>query len=102
MSSSVSLDSEFPDCPNLIPGYCPYICDGCSQVNSRPFIVPTIENRRTEEEIDRIRHSLKPLLCNTEFSTPIPLADFCLIAKQRWDTEEASDSEVSIHLCELI
>ena len=100
MSFSEDFDTSLPNCPELIPGYSPYIGDS-AQIHAEPFVIPFVDNR-SEEEIDLIRHSLKPIINKKEFNPPIPVADFCLVANQRWDDEEEiSDTEVSLHVCKI-
>ncbi|KAH0794530.1 hypothetical protein GPJ56_001555 [Histomonas meleagridis] len=94
------VDTGLPNYPDLIPGYTPYIGDS-SQLPAEPFVIPFVDNR-SDEEIDLIRHSLRPIIQKTEFDSPIPVADFCLVAIQRWeDDDDISDSEISLHLCEI-
>lgn len=85
----------------IFEGYAPFIADVPISSYSEPFPIYNPDDR-TEEEVDRIRHSLRNAAAGKTFDPPIPLADFCLIAKQKWEQDDASDSEWSLHYCELI
>jgi 1-acyl-sn-glycerol-3-phosphate acyltransferase len=56
---------------------------------------------RSEQEIEQVKKGLRKIIHQKKFDPPLPLADFCLIAKDRWDQDE-SDSEGSMGLCLLI
>jgi hypothetical protein len=86
---------------NLIPGYSPFICDMAH--DSRPDPLP-ISHRdlRSEEEVDRIRHSLRREVSSKQFDHPIALADFCLVAPAKWEGSESSEEERSSKYCILL
>jgi hypothetical protein len=86
---------------SLIPGYAPFIGDVAYQVRSDPFPVD-VPDERSEEEIDRIRLSLRREVSSKEFEHPIALADYCLIAPTKWEAGDSSDDEFSAKYCILL
>ncbi|OHT14707.1 hypothetical protein TRFO_02947 [Tritrichomonas foetus] len=98
--SESSSDSSSNAEMTALGEYCPFIADVPISSYADPFPIPNPDTR-SDEEIERVKKSLKKALKNKKFDPPIPLADFCLIAKDRWDQEE-DDSEASIGLCLLI
>lgn len=97
---SDSSDSSETD-PKLIAlgEYCPFIADVPISSYSEPF--PFEPDTRDENEIENIKKNLRKHLTSKKFDPPIPLADFCLIAKERWEETEAN-SEGSMGLCLII
>ena len=80
--------------------YCPFIADVPISSYAEPFPLPNPDTR-SEQELENVKKSLRKLLHQKKFNPPLPLADFCLIAKERWDEDE-SDSEGSMGPCLLI
>ena len=101
-STEADSDSSTSSNPALtaLGEYCPFIADVPISSYADPFPIPHPDTR-SDEEIERIKKSLKKSLKSKKFDPPIPLADFCLIAKERWDQEE-NDSEASIGICLLV
>ena len=95
-------DSDSSSNPALtaLGEYCPFIADVPISSYADPFPIPHPDTR-SDAEIEKVKKALKKSLKSKKFDPPIPLADFCLIAKERWDQED-SDSEASIGLCLLI
>ena len=102
MSSYSTPDPEnfISDGEDLIEGYSPYIGDYSSVSTSEPFSVIRYDFR-TEEEIDRARHSLRHTITSKIFDPPVSLSDFCLIAREKWDEDLNDDSEFSVRLCSI-
>jgi hypothetical protein len=86
---------------NLIPGYAPFICDMVREGRANPLPIPQ-HDFRTEEEVDRIRHSLRREVSSKQFDRPIALADFCLVAPSKWENSESSEQEKSSKYCILL
>ena len=89
---------------DLIPGYRPYIADVSISSKSTPF--PN-QNQPvlTEEEIEKKKKKLKKYIHSKSFKPPISLSDFCIIATERWNTDEeekANDEQQCDTNCLLI
>ena len=80
--------------------YCPFIADVPITSYADPFPIPNPDTR-TDEELNKVKKTLRRIVRSKKFDPPIPLSDFCLIAKERWEQEE-DESEASIGLCLLI
>ena len=91
--------SELPDDP--LSFYCPFIADVPITSFAEPFPIPN-PDPRSEQEIEMRRKELRKLLTSKKFNPPLPLADFCLIAKERWDREDSDGSECSVGACLLL
>jgi hypothetical protein len=93
-SSYSESESPSPDCPLVLLGeYCPFIADVPISSFAEPF--PIVDpDTRSDDEIEKVKKQLQKVIHAKKFDTPLPLADFCLIAKERWDDDE-SDSEAS-------
>ena len=89
-----------PDPDNLLGNYCPFIADVPITSFAEPFPIQNPDTR-SDQEISSKLKSLKKYLNTKKFDPPIPLADFCLIAKERWDREDSDGSECSAG-CHLI
>ena len=97
MSDSSSNDPG----ASLLGEYCPFIADVPITSYAEPFPIP-VKDTRSEEEINAIKSNLKKLVNSKHFNPPLPLADFCLIAKERWDTDDSEGSECSLGVCRLV
>jgi hypothetical protein len=75
---------------DLLRTYTPFIGDVPLSAYAEPFPVPG-EDLIGEEEIDARRQALRRKLHSTNFSPPLPLSDFCLIAEQRWAEESEAN-----------
>ena len=103
MKSSSTADEEnlYPDEEELIKGYKPFIADKSMFSQSAPFSVIK-KDTRTDEEIERIRHSLRIIGNQKEFTPPLRLSDFCLIAKQKWEADiDDDDDQVLVRVCNV-
>lgn len=98
--STPDPDNFVSDGEDLIEGYSPFIADVTLSTPSEPFHSPK-KDFRSEEEIDRIRHSLRRIVSQKEFAPPLPLSDYCLIAKQKWEEETLEEKDTTIRLCNL-
>jgi hypothetical protein len=77
-----------------ITSYAPFIGDVPLSAYAEPFPVP-IEHLMSGEEIDVRRQALRRKIHSKNFSPPLSLSDFCLIAEQRWcDESEANCATV--------
>jgi hypothetical protein len=86
--------SASPDSPFILLGeYCPFIADVPISSFAEPFPLPDPDTRG-DDEIEKIKKTLQKAVRAKKFENPISLADFCLIARDRWETDE-SDSEAS-------
>lgn len=75
----------------IIPGYLPFIADVDIESFAEPF--PIIKkDRRSHLEINEIKHQLRDVMYNKRFPSPVKLSDFCLIAKEKWDSEDSGYS----------
>jgi hypothetical protein len=93
-SSYSESHSPNPDSPLVLLGeYCPFIADVPISSFAEPFPI-TNPDTRSDDEIEKVKKLLQKVIHAKKFDAPLPLADFCLIAKERWDDEE-SDSEAS-------
>ena len=98
--STPDPDNFVSDGDDIIEGYKPFIADVTLSTPSEPFKHKK-QDFRTEEELDRVRHSLKRIANQKEFDPPLPLSDYCLIAKQRWGEENLDEQDVIVRLCTL-
>lgn len=77
--------------------YSPFIADVNISSLAEPFPIAS-PDMRSDAEIAKIQAVLKPLVCgeNKKFDEPMPLADFCLVARERWngDGDEAGQDAV--------
>jgi len=86
---------------SLLGEYCPFIADVPITSYADPFPIEKPDTR-SEEEIENIKRSLRRIVKSKHFNPPLPLADFCLIAKDRWDREESDGSECSLGVCSVL
>lgn len=73
---------------NQIKDYNPFIADVSQNVFAEPF--PLEPETLSPEEIARIQEETRRIIKKKKFSHPIPLRDFCLVAKEKWDNDENS------------
>ena len=74
--------------------YCPFIADVPFEINSEPF-TNMFRDNRDEQEIEEIRKQVRPLMNNKNFKEPIPLADYCLVVRERWREKEQKEMSAS-------
>ena len=86
---------------SLLGEYCPFIADVPITSYAEPFPIPK-KDTRTDEEIAQIKANIKRLTNSKHFNPPLPLADFCLIAKERWDNDDSDGSECSLGVCKIV
>lgn len=72
---------------SLIDNYRPFIADVPGASYAEPFPVE-IDDGMTDEEVARRRNMLRSKIDKKNFSPPLSLSDFCLIAQERWDRED--------------
>lgn len=95
----IDLDEEPPDPEEIKLGlYCPFIADVPITSSAAPFPVEETETR-SESEIIALKQKLKPMIMAKHFDPPLPLADFCVIAEDRWEGDTSEASECSLGLC---
>jgi hypothetical protein len=70
---------------HMLDSYRPYIADVPPTAFGEPF--PQQPDDRSDAEVHAIMQSLRRKIHSNNFSPPIPLADFCLIADERWKNE---------------
>jgi hypothetical protein len=87
--SDSSSDSPFTP----LSEYCPFIADVPISSFSEPFPIPC-PDLRSEDEIEAAKWNLRKIIHLKKFDPPLRLADFCLIARDRWeaDDEESAGS----------
>ena len=100
ISSSSSSSSTMDPRMLMLGEYCPFIADVPILSYAEPFPIDE-PDQRSEEEVENIRKKLRKQISNKTFDPPIPLSDFCLIAKERWEQNEM-DAEASLGLCVLL
>jgi hypothetical protein len=90
-----STDSAFTP----LGEYCPFIADFPISSFAEPFPIPH-PDPRSEEEIEMAKRNLRKIVHLKKFDPPLPLADFCLIVRDGWE----SDGEESSGLdeCQLL
>ena len=98
--STPDADNFISDGGNLIEGYNPFIADVTLSSPCEPFHFRK-QDFRSEEELDRVRHSLGRIASQKEFNPPLPLSDYCLVAKQNWDDENMEEPDFQIRLCSV-
>lgn len=74
--------------------YCPFIADVPVTSFAEPFPIP-FPDLRTDREIEVAKKGLKNVVKQKTFDPPLPLADFCLIAVERWDRSEGNEEASS-------
>jgi hypothetical protein len=100
--SSPYSDDLAPDTgAHLIPGYAPFMIEGSRDAAPEPFPI-SHRDTRSEEEVDRIRHSLQREVSSKSFERPIPLADFCLVAPSKWEASDSDEEEMEAKYCLLL
>ncbi|KAH0790088.1 hypothetical protein GPJ56_005983 [Histomonas meleagridis] len=99
-TSSSSSSSNIDPRLLMLGEYCPFIADVPILSYAEPFPIDE-PDPRSEEEIESLRKKLRKQINNKSFDPPIPLSDFCLIAKERWEQNEL-DAEASLGLCVLL
>lgn len=72
---------------DLIPGYDPFIADVPLRSYAEPFPCDD-DDGLTEEEYEEHRKSLTKLITKKQFNVPVPLSDYCCIARDKWEWEE--------------
>lgn len=75
---------------SLIDNYRPFIADVPGASYAEPFPVE-IDDDLTEEQVEEKRNKLRSKMNKKNFSPPILLSDFCLIAQERWDREDQGE-----------
>jgi hypothetical protein len=100
-SSPDSDDIPIDPGSRLIPAYAPFVSESLIVVPPGPFPIP---NRavRAEEEVDRIRHPLRREVSSKTFDRPVPLSEFCLVARANWDASESSEEEIKVKSCLIL
>jgi hypothetical protein len=81
--SDSSSDSAFTP----LSEYCPFIADVPISSFAEPFPIPR-PDLRTDDEIEAAKRNLRKVIHLKKFDPPLPLADFCLIARDRWDADD--------------
>lgn len=98
--STPDPDNFVSDGDDIIEGYKPFIADVTLSAPCEPFKHEK-KDIRSEEELDRVRHSIRRIASQKEFDPPIKLSDYCLIAKQKWEEETIDEQDVTVRLCSL-
>jgi hypothetical protein len=80
--SDYSTDSAFTP----LGEYCPFIADVPISSFAEPFPIANPDTR-SEEEIETAKRNLRKIIHLKKFDPPLPLADFCLVARDRWDSD---------------
>lgn len=91
--------SDIPEDP--LSSYCPFIADVPITSYAEPFPIPN-PDITPPNETEKHRKDLKKFINSKKFEPPLPLSDFCLIAKERWEHEDSDDSECSFGVCLLL
>ena len=86
---------------SLLGEYCPFIADVPITSYAEPFQIPNPDSR-TPEELEIVKKSLRKYVKSKHFNPPLQLADFCLVAKERWDRDESDGSECSLGVCNML
>jgi hypothetical protein len=81
--SQSSSDSAFTP----LSEYCPFIADVPISSFAEPFPIAHPDTR-TDDEIETVKRNLRKVIHVKKFDPPLPLADFCLIARERWDADD--------------
>jgi hypothetical protein len=80
--------------------YCPFIADVPISSAADPFPIAN-PDRRTDKDLEEYKKRLRKIIHMKKFESPLPLADFCLIAKEKWESREG-DPEASLSICILL
>jgi hypothetical protein len=80
--SESSTDSTFTP----LGEYCPFIADLPISSFAEPFPIPH-PDPRSEEEIEMAKRNFRKIVHLKKFDSPFPLADFCLIVRDRWESD---------------
>ena len=75
-------------CSNRIHDYNPFVADVSDNVYAEPF--PLGPDTLSQEEITRIQEETRRIIKKKVFPQPIPLKNYCLVAKEKWDEDEES------------
>ena len=81
--STPDPDNFVSDGDDIIEGYKPFIADVTLSTPCEPF---------KHEKYD---------FRSKEFDPPLPLSDYCLIAKQKWEEDNIDEQSMTIRLCSL-
>lgn len=96
ISSSSTTDPELI----ALGEYCPFIADVPISSFAEPFPIDN-PDPRSDQELEKVKKHMRHVIKSKRFQPPIPLADFCLVAKEKWEDEE-SDSQDSMGVCTLL
>jgi hypothetical protein len=83
VANMADATSESDD--HILDSYRPFIADVPPTAFGEPF--PQPPDNRSDAEVHAVIRSLRRRIDSNNFSPPIPLADFCLIAEERWRDE---------------
>ena len=87
--------------PELVPGYYPFIGDVPMESKGEPFVIPNPDTR-SEDEINEIVLKNERFIKSKYYHRPHPLSTFCLLAQERWKSDDEDSSEVSLGVCLLL
>ena len=97
----VPIEASTPLTDEPLSSYCPFIADVPITSYAQPFPIPSPDST-SQIELERHKKELQKYMHSKKFDPPLPLKDFCLIAKERWEHEDSDDSECSFGLCLLL
>jgi hypothetical protein len=75
---------------NPLDSYRPFIGDVPLSAHAEPFPLPEVVDGLSAADLERKKKILRKRLKGHSFNPPIPLADFCLVAPDRWERESDS------------
>jgi hypothetical protein len=81
--------------------YRPFIADVRIGSFAAPFPI-TDPDMRTDWQIEKARRRVRGVMRARKFDPPVPLADFCLIAHEKWRTGDGDPDPGPEKLCLLL
>lgn len=72
--------------------YRPFVADVPIRSFAEPFPI-TDPDMRTEWQIEKVRRRVRRVMDARKFDPPVPLADFCLVAHEKWSARDRDEPE---------
>lgn len=100
---SSSSSSSHRTCTDIkiLGEYCPFIADVPINSYATPFPIGK-PDKRSEDELSRTKSRIRKIMNNKSFDRPVPLADFCMVVKEKWENDDYDYTDYSVSMCHLV